>query len=461
MFNGFLPHRILVGHVTFHGFALVPWAALLLLVPVRSRFNQVMAACVAGVILAYWVHSGLGSLLLACCLTVLVVALMFGLTGQSLSQFFARGALAIGIGIALAIAKLWAGFSFLSNFPRTSYLMPGAGSVMDAITVIAQGLFMPSEWAHALGASKMMNVQWSISPHEMAYNFGTFAALILIVLVVLRLKSNGKQLFATRRQVILWLLLLLCLAWPFAFNVWEPSWNAILKSIPVINSTSLPLRWLIVYIAPIAIAIGLWLDRAQLGRVGRFLAAACLMGTVLQSALEPRGFYLSQNYDIRPISIAEAMHRAGKFVPGVSVLGTSADAQVGELHLRLGLNDTFIAGMSQVFCYNPVFGYRLEKFSAVNLTPGSVLIERDGYLNIKNPACYVYPNENNCKPGDRFRVDQLEQVKAFIDYRPFAFNISTGQKWANGVSLWTMAFVICMLIAFVAFMARVMFGRKR
>ena len=460
MFNGFLPHRILVGHVTFHGFAFVPWIALLLLLNIRSRLHQVMAACVVGVILAYWAHSGLGSLLLACILSVCVVAFMFGLTGQSLTQFFARGMLAIVIGIGLAIAKLWAAFSFLSNFPRTSYLMPGVGSVLDTFVVIAEVLFVPSEWAYALGVSKMKNVQWSVSPHEMAYNFGTFSALLLLVLIVLHIK-NARQLFETSRQKFLWLLLMLSLAWPFAFNVWDPSWNAILKSIPVINSTSLPLRWVIVYIIPIAIAIGLWLDRAQLGRMGRFLAVACLLGTVLQSVFESRGYYQSQNYDIRPISIADAMNKSGKFVPGIRVLGTSADVQVGEQYLRLGLNDTFIVGMSQVFCYNPVFGYRLEKFSAANLTSGSVLMERDGYLNLKNPACYAYPNENNCKPGDRFRVDQLEQAKAFIDYRPFTFNISVGQKWANTVTQGTMVFIVCLLLVFITISMRTVLRRNK
>jgi hypothetical protein len=110
----------------------------------------------------------------------------------------------------------------------------------------------------------------------------------------------------------------------------------------------------------------------------------------------------------------------------------------GVFETTLGLNDTFIAGVSQVFCYNPIFGYRLEKFSADGLLPGDVLQSRDGFLNLKNPACYVFPRENGCRPGDRFRADQLEQARKFVAYRPFEFAMPRRQHLANAVSRWSL-----------------------
>ena len=60
---------------------------------------------------------------------------------------------------------------------------------------------------------------------------------------------------------------------------------------------------------------------------------------------------------------------------------------------------------------------------------------RDGHFNIKNPACYVYPKENDCSPGDHFREDQLEAMENFVSYRPFVFKISTAQKARECIDL--------------------------
>lgn len=449
MFNGFIPHRIVIGHVTFHGFALVPWICLLLLVPVRSRFNGVMAAVAAGTIVAYWVHSGFGTLILPGALSIFLVALVTGLQGKPLATFFLRGALASVIGIGLASAKLWAAFSFLSNFPRTDYLIPGAASLGDTILVIVSGLFLPSEWSYRVGGPKLVNVQWGIGPHEWAYNFGFITALLGLVLIVDAARSGRLRVSFAPRQLCILLLLVLCLAWPLAFNFYEPTWNAVLKTIPIVNSTSAPIRWIIVYIPIIAVMVGLLLNKSKWQ--GHFIpiVGGWLLFTVLQAALEPRDFYLGQAYDSRPISIADSMRRSGRFQPGIQALHTTVDMQIGSVQLKLGMNDTLFAGVSQIQCYNPVFGYKLEKFSAANLRKGPVLVERDGYLNLKNPACYVYPKENNCRPGDLFRADQLDQAKAFVNYQPFAFNMSESQKRANQLSLLSMGFVLLMGIGWL------------
>jgi len=69
-----------------------------------------------------------------------------------------------------------------------------------------------------------------------------------------------------------------------------------------------------------------------------------------------------------------------------------------------------------------------------DLHRGAVRDVRDGHYNIKNPACYVFPRENNCEPGEHFRVDQKAEMENFIAYRPFHFEISTTQKIANLVT---------------------------
>ena len=455
MFNGFLPYRMIVGHIGYHGFALVPWIALLLLMPLRRSIHSWTAALIAGLLLAYWVQSGFGTLMLAAGLSILLIACLYGLRDGSLTRFFGRSALASLIGLGLSAAKLWAGISFLSHFPRTSYLLPGAGNFLDALIVVASGLFLPSQWAFDVANPRLVNVQWMQAPHEWAYGFGITTALLLIALLLnwLRFKPWRCVNSTTLRQALLSTVLVLGLIVPIALNIWTPEWNAFLKTLPAIKSSSTLLRWMIVYIPVVAVIIGLLLERAQWGRFTHVAAGLCLMGVIGQAIWEPHGYYLSQGYDSKPMVIGDALLRSGKLTPSINMLGNAVDVQIGKYHKQLRSNDTLIAGVSQTACYNPIFGYRLENFSAQNLAPGSVLAVNDGFLNLKNPACYVYPKENNCQPGDRFKADQLEQAQAFINYKPFAFNISEGQRIANTVTkfslyftlLWILGWLICLL----------------
>ncbi|MES2912122.1 MAG: hypothetical protein V4718_12075 [Pseudomonadota bacterium] len=448
MFNGFLPHHTVVGHLTYHGFALAPWIALLLLMPARSILNQAAASVLAGVMLAYWVHSGFGTLILAGVLSVFLIGVLQCLRGGSIAQFLARSTLAGLVGLALSASKLVASFSFLAQFPRTFYQLPGAPSLGDALAVMGSALFLPSQWAYEVGLPRLTNMQFSLAPHEWAFNFGMASAVLLAALIssrVFRLarparhsttgtvadtgttSSNQKR----ARQLVLLALLILGLVWPLAFNYYSPEWAAFVKTIPLINTASTALRWAIVYIPIIAIGTGLLLEHAGWRHWGTAAVAACLLGTLIQTSTEPREFYLEQAYDARSIMLADRMLGDGHFKGEITQLGTGGEIRVNGEKWPLEQNNTLVAGISQVFCYNPVFGYRLEKFSAENLKTGSVLAERDGFLNLKNPACYVYPKENNCKPGDLFRADQKVEATQFINFKPFAFNISKSQEWAN------------------------------
>jgi len=77
----------------------------------------------------------------------------------------------------------------------------------------------------------------------------------------------------------------------------------------------------------------------------------------------------------------------------------------------------------------------MEAFPRKTLRPGPALESRDGVLNLKNPACYVFPEENGCSPGDHFASAQLREARAFTRYEPIAFVASTWQRLANAVTL--------------------------
>jgi hypothetical protein len=82
------------------------------------------------------------------------------------------------------------------------------------------------------------------------------------------------------------------------------------------------------------------------------------------------------------------------------------------------------------------------------LTFGDVLSETNGFLNIKNPACYVFPKENSCAPGDHFKSRQRELAENFVSYKQFSFGKSTPQKIAELITAIALIFVSITLVYF-------------
>jgi hypothetical protein len=451
LFNGFLPHRLVIGHVTFHGFALIPWIALLLLADYRSRINEFAASVFAGLVIAYWVYSGSAVLLLPGAWAIALLLVLHCLQGGSPAAALKRSLVAAVVGAGLSAAKLLATFSYMSNFPRTDYLLPGAASVLDAVTSILGALFIPSMWSVQIGNSRFVNMQWALGQHEWAFNFGTIVAILFLVLVLEFFYRRKPHLPETWRNRALIFVLIIGLAWPIAFNTWGAAWNSFLKTIPVLNSSSTPTRWILVFIPFIAVCAGLLLHRSSWTRVTlASTVCVCLVLAVLQTAVEPRGFFYGQTYDARPMEIADRLMRKGALNLVIRQLATDAELSVNGLKIPLTSNNIFVIGASQPFCYNPVFGYKLENLRTDNIGPGPVLREKNGYLNLKNPACYVFGKENACRPGDLFKSSQLAEATKFTEYKPYVFEISDKQKTANGVTQLSFALLIVFFIFFLA-----------
>lgn len=442
MFNGFYSHRMIVGHFGYHGFMLVPWAALLLLhsIPNDRKGMQsinVFSAVWVGLIIAYWIQSGLGSLMIPVALAVLAIVCLadFG----NWKDFFYRSAGAIVIASALCASKLVAGAAFMANFNRSHYLLPGIKGVPDAISLILTTLFFPLKEIEQFAIPKMTNMQWMLSRHEWEFSVTFIPLLIIVVCWATRLRTGiGPRQDNNKKTNFSLILLLIVLAIPLVLNIYTPEWNATLKSIPLIKSSSGLIRWWIIYIPIVIIYAAMELDRLHfLSNHRSTVVAGCVLLIVGLNLTQDRLYYDMQHYDPKTISEAYAALGKSDAKPAIHSIGTATPAAQG--------NDTLVSGVSQLTCYNPSFGYRLESLPLKTLHPGSILDQTDGYLNLKNPACYLYPAENNCQPGDHFKVTQTTEAQLFAQYKPFPFEISGKQKIANWVTKISLLFVLVWL----------------
>ncbi len=97
-------------------------------------------------------------------------------------------------------------------------------------------------------------------------------------------------------------------------------------------------------------------------------------------------------------------------------------------------------------CYEPIFGYFGEQFPVKQLRPGPVRVPVGNRFNLKNPACYLFPRENNCQPGDHFLISQKADAENFINYKPIKFDMPVLQYIANWISLLVVLLLIMLAV---------------
>lgn len=449
MFNGFFIYRMMVGHLTFHAVMLIPWIAYFLLLPTKVSVSTILLAGVAaGSMFAYGAYSGLSFMLLPCALAVLTIICIHRFAGHKSSDLAQRSLVAALVATGLSAAKLEAVFSFLQHFPRSDYSLPGFASTWDATRLLFSALFFAPIDIAQQAEPLLANAQWALLRHEWEYGVTWVPLLIILAgtaLVIGRMRGANPKLNSAKWR---WLSLLgLILIVPLALNIYTPEWNALLKQVPVVKSSSTLLRWFLIYIPVVIIFSVLLLDKiSSLINLRNGILACALLTLIAITAFKDRAYYQSQPYN--PRTIVGAWWNASKVQPGIQRITALVDEN-GHVQMEGQGNDMVAAGGSQLACYNPIFGYRLEHFPVKSLHPGPVLEERDGLLNIKNPACYLYPKQNRCTPGDHFTAAQLGEAQTFANYRPYPFEFSTAQKIANWITRITLTLLALLFVVAV------------
>jgi hypothetical protein len=451
MFNGFFIYRMIVGHLSFHAVMLIPWIAYFLLLPTKVSVSTILFAGVAaGSMFAYGAYSGISLLLLPCALAVLAIICIHRFAGHKSSDFAQRSLVAALVATGLSAAKLGALISFLQNFPRSDYLLPGFASTWDATRLLFSALFFSPIDIAQQAEPLLTNAQWALSRHEWEYGVTWIPLLIILagtVVVISQMRGTNPIPNPAKWR---WLALLgLILVLPLALNIYTPGWNGFLKQVPVIKSNSTLLRWFLIYMPVVIIFSALLLDKiSSLINIRNGILISALLALITITAFKDREYYQSQPYNPGAIVSAWWIAHTREVQPSIQHINASVDDN-GHVQMQFQGNDMLATGGSQLACYNPIFGYRLEHFPVKSLHPGPVLEERNGVLNIKNPACYLYPKQNDCAPGDHFTAAQLGKAQTFANYKPYRFEFSPSQVIANWMTRITLTLLVLLFFVTV------------
>jgi len=469
LFNGFYSHRMIMGHLGFHGFMLLPLILLFITRPLKNsnaadRLKQIIFdSFSAGVIFAYLLYSAYTSLLIPSIFAILLITIVHGMIFHDDQRIvWVRFAISGITGIILSTSKIISALYVLGNFHRSDYKLPGADSFMASVWLILKSIFTsPAFDTSRINA--LVNQQWHLERHEWEYSL-TIVPLILMAgffiryLVKIDRDVINKRACHFRKNWIQFGLISFLLIMPVALNTFSPEWNQFLKKIPLIKSSSSLIRWYIIYIPITILMAALIFEKWFQERLKWLLGIVMILSVAGINSITNHDFYHSQTYDPREIITAYHNLKSGLWEPEIKFISCYTD-QKGRIVSTGFPNNLMVHNSSQRFCYEPLFGYRLENFPAKSIHLGSVFDEREGFLNIKNPACYVWPLENECSPGDHFSTEQMEEAVAFVNYHPFSFKMPWIQKIANTISLVALAVVIlCLGIDLMANLVRL--GRK-
>lgn len=456
MYNGFFANRMIVGHITYQGFMLIPVIAYLLLKTTTNKNEKINDAIGAGILLGYWMLSGMAIIVVPCFLSILSIAFIGFIYNRANWLNFTTNLVGAGIiSIAISFSKLVGSIQLLSTFPRTDYPLPGIGNFYDIAKIITTSLFYSGYMASEIAEPLWKNAKLVVAPYEMAFGI-TIIPLMLMIIHILTFpltKENTikRKFILDRLKIIQIMLLMLLLCIPIAILFYNDAWNSFLKSLPIIGSTTSPQRWIIMYILPLIIFSGVAVS--GFNATSKYITLAlCLICVPIISVIDTKNDFL--------ITINTTTQTTNSFINAKKdIKNHRIEKNISASESNwLGRNYLTISGINLINCANSTYGYFLENFSDKWLFSGNPLSTLyNNTLNIRNPACILYPKENECSLWDNFKSTQLAEATAFINYKPFSFQKSKMQKIADLISTAS----IWLIISYYAFIFTINLFKKR
>ena len=143
-FNEFYLFRMLIGHLTYHVFPLIPLIAWLVISSANSKsWKRVLLVLSSGILIAYFVHGGAANFLVPGMLAVLGLLSVYLLIHPDRLSAILRGYFTAGlVGFMLSVSKIVAGYAFVRWFPRENLSLGVFDGIEEALFSIFTLLFM-------------------------------------------------------------------------------------------------------------------------------------------------------------------------------------------------------------------------------------------------------------------------------------------------------------------------------
>ncbi len=437
--SGVFVSKLVVGHLLYYHLVFAPLIAAFVLKATKNylRGSYLAAFVFAGIaafITALAIYGGVAGFLLPFMASILLLWLMCGALRENNLKPIALFVFYVCLSATLSAPKIEASFALFSTIGnRDLYGLPGFG-VAGLFAYIVPALFWVPD-VDSINAS-MRNATWHMGWHEIYVGLPQLALFSAFVFV-LRKPSSLKNFSVSNYGWLGLIGILVLLLLPLGLNYYSPSWNLLIKGVPILGDSSNFLRWSCLYVPAFALAIGQVFRSADIlsSRSVAIMIAMMLLTTWWQYSVLNKNLLSIEKRDYS--GLISQWHSDPQRVLPITVIGaaTKDDGKGGRHVVHAPQFDhVFTKGISNATCYEPVFGYRLENFPIKSIRSGDVTVLRNGTYGLINPACYVYPAENNCVAGDRFTAAQKMSMIRFMHREEFDAKVSNNRIIAEYVA---------------------------
>jgi hypothetical protein len=445
--GGFLTLRMTAGQASYHAFALTP---LLLLLAMDREIPRRLAIPVVGLLGAYFVHSGGYFVSFAAGLSLAIaVPVVILLAPRARGLLSALGVLAGGatLGLSLSVAKLFAVYSWMKQFPRTpgTHALPEIYSPMlqllgtPILTLLGVG-GLPSEFHRT-----MFEQPWD--PWETDASLSIPVVLASLVAIPILLRHVLRRGTAYQRRLAGMAVVGGVLVWSLALGrgpVFE-----LLREIPGLNGIRVNVRFTAVFLLPVGL-IGVFalVDSATRFRGAMYRSAIVwsLVGIVL---IQQAGYLgLVSRY---PDDLGIAFN-AGRFLDFSDRMRASPE-RVGPIREVANVFDPVAVetSRSSLLVYEPLLGAYIQnsanytRRTRVRVGPADGI--DDGSFNMHFPVAFAYPASVRMPPFSRIRAEHHEELNLFLSRRAPGWELPANQRAANVVSVTALVLITAWMLA--------------
>ena len=450
LFNGFFAYRAIAGHVAYLSYIFVPLYCYFLIKSCENRSNNsgYIYLILSSIVFANFFHSGSGPIILIIFTSILSVLLFYSHLINSF-KIFSNFTFSLLLGISISLSKITATLFFLNNFPR-KYPATEFQSFFSFIKTFFLSFFIKPNKQYF---NDNITSMFPFGVHEMEYGVSIVPIILLFFIFFL----NKKSIKLNYYNINFLLLLALIFSIPVFLNINFLNQFQLIEKIPILNSTWVQFRWVSIYILPIIIISGLIIQNLNFSiSQKKYLVIAMIFVLLAQNFTKDKSSHFNnQSYDTQNVIDFSLKLRTGKMpkILGPAILMN----EFGSPKIVDYKNDMFFSSYSPLTCYQPIFGYDLKRLPAQQIRFDSKLMlssdsyilyadklsEHNGRLNLFNPSCFLFPEENNCLPGDAFKILDKEKLIKFANYEKFKFKQNKFQIVSNYISIFS--FVGCLL----------------
>lgn len=455
IFNGFFVNRFLVGHLYLTYYIFLPFYSFLLFSTVLSKnlYLQKINLIFSSIIFSSFFFAGASTVIIQSAYSIGIVVLIFYIKYKNYN-IFKNFLYSIILSLLISLSNISYKIHFYLQFTRElgGTTLNNFGSFL--YTFFSSLFFVPDPFFYR--ENQISNIKTYLSIAELEFGLSVIS-LILLIIFFIKIKK-----FYQKKNIILYFFLFLILIMP-SFYIFNFSLiTNILEKIPIVGSIWERNRWLLIYIYPI-IMINAFVVHKFFSSKNTLIIIIFVFIPILQTLTY---------HKIRNIFYPDKSFK-NKAVYSIVNLENFSNSitfkNIDKLHVkyidyiedqnRLDKNEGFISNTSKLFSYSPIFGYHMEKLPIENIIKkrSNYLSEikiQNGKYDMFNPACFIFPKENNCLPGEKLNMNQKDNFEKLINYKPLNFKISQVQKIANIISQFSIIVLIITLLTLIFLFAQ-------